>query len=145
MIHPTLRKMGLHLAPISLNSNSPIEVENSEDFEIFIQLDNARAIRLRYIFLYQKRRYSLCLEIILIQHFFKLAFVLYCRTTASISQVETKHSISIPTQFVELRPFSGYKGNSGIESLLEDVSETQIEDAISLVNGKVSCNYIVVN
>jgi len=104
MIHPTLRKMGLHLAPISLNSNSPIEVENSEDFEIFIQLDNARAIRLR--------------------------------TTASISQVETKHSISIPTQFVELRPFSGYKGNSGIESLLEDVSETQIEDAISLVNGK---------
>ena len=36
-----------------------------------------------------------------------------------------------------MRPFSGSKGNSGIESLLEDVTDRQIEEAISLVNGKV--------
>ena len=47
MIHPTLRKMGLHLGPISFDSNSPIEVEDADDFKIFIQLDNTRAIRLR--------------------------------------------------------------------------------------------------
>ena len=58
-----------------------------------------------------------------------------------MSQKEDKYSISIPNQFVELRPFSGYKGNSGIEALLEDVSDTQIEDAISLVNGKVNFDF----
>ena len=62
---------------------------------------------------------------------------LYFSTPAVISQTESKYCINIPNQFIELRPFSGAKGNSGIESLLEDVTETQIEEAISLVNGKV--------
>ena len=46
--------------------------------------------------------------------------------------------MNIPSQFIELRPFYGAKGNSGIESLLEDVTDNQIEDAINLVNGKVT-------
>ena len=54
-----------------------------------------------------------------------------------LSQSEQKFSINVPNQFIELRPFSGSKGNSGIESLLEDVTDRQIEEAISLVNGKV--------
>ena len=54
-----------------------------------------------------------------------------------LSEANHKYQIDIPNQFVELRPFYGGKGNSGIESLLEDVTDKQIEDAISLVNGKV--------
>ena len=54
-----------------------------------------------------------------------------------LSEADHKYQIDIPNQFVELRPFYGGKGNSGIESLLEDVTDKQIEDAISLVNGKV--------
>jgi hypothetical protein len=47
MIHPRLRKMGLYLPPISLDDTLPIEAENTEDFELFIQLDNTRAVRIR--------------------------------------------------------------------------------------------------
>ena len=47
MIHPRLRKMGLYLPPVTLDDTSPIEVENAEDFELFIQLDNIRAVRIR--------------------------------------------------------------------------------------------------
>ena len=60
-----------------------------------------------------------------------------CRTSVLLSQSEQKYFINVPNQFIELRPFSGSKGNSGIESLLEDVTDRQIEEAISLVNGKV--------
>ena len=55
-----------------------------------------------------------------------------------LSRTEQKYSIDVPNQFIELRPFYGSRGNSGIESLLEDVTDTQIEEAISLVNGKVN-------
>ena len=59
-----------------------------------------------------------------------------------LSEANHKYQIDIPNQFVELRPFYGGKGNSGIESLLEDVTDKQIEDAISLVNGKVIPKHI---
>ena len=59
------------------------------------------------------------------------------RSPVMLSEANQKYQIDIPNQFVELRPFYGGKGNSGIESLLEDVTDKQIEDAISLVNGKV--------
>ena len=61
----------------------------------------------------------------------------YFRSPVMLSEADHKYQIDIPNQFVELRPFYGGKGNSGIESLLEDVTDKQIEDAISLVNGKV--------
>merc|ERR1712223_1650905 len=89
---------------LSLDDNSPIEVENSESFEIFIQLSNTRAIRLR--------------------------------SPVILSEANHKYQLNVPSQFIELRPFYGAKGNSGIESLLEDVTDNQIEDAINLVNGK---------
>ena len=60
-----------------------------------------------------------------------------CRTSVLVSRTENKFSLNVPSQFIELRPFYGAKGNSGIESLLEDVTDNQIEDAINLVNGKV--------
>ena len=47
MIHPRLRKLGIYIPHVSLENNSRIEVENSESFEIFIQLSNTRAIRFR--------------------------------------------------------------------------------------------------
>ena len=47
-MHPKLRKMGLQLPQISMYDNAPIEVGKTENYEIFIQLDNIRAIRLRY-------------------------------------------------------------------------------------------------
>ena len=59
------------------------------------------------------------------------------RSPVILSEANHKYQIDVPNQFVELRPFYGGKGNSGIESLLEDVTDKQIEDAISLVNGKV--------
>ena len=61
----------------------------------------------------------------------------YLRSTVMLYETNHKYQIDIPNQFVELRPFYGGKGNSGIESLLEGVTDKQIEDAISLVNGKV--------
>lgn len=60
-----------------------------------------------------------------------------CRTSVLVSRTENKYSLNVPSQFIELRPFYGAKGNSGIESLLEDVTDNQIDDAINLVNGKV--------
>ena len=62
-----------------------------------------------------------------------------------LSETNHKYQIDIPNQFVELRPFYGGKGNSGIESLLEDVTDKQIEDAISLVNGKVIIPFLTYN
>ena len=62
----------------------------------------------------------------------------FYRTSVLVSRSENKYSLNIPSQFIELRPFYGAKGNSGIESLLEDVTDNQIEDAINLVNGKVT-------
>ena len=59
------------------------------------------------------------------------------RTSVLVSRTEKSFSLNVPSQFIELRPFYGAKGNSGIESLLEDVTDNQIEDAINLVNGKV--------
>ena len=47
MINSRLRKMGLRLPNISLDDSSPIQVDNPEDFELFIQLDNTRAVRIR--------------------------------------------------------------------------------------------------
>ena len=47
MINSRLRKLGLRLPNISLDDASPIEVENPEDTELFIQLSNTRAIRIR--------------------------------------------------------------------------------------------------
>ena len=47
MINSRLRKLGLRLPNISLDDTSPIEVENPEDTELFIQLNNTRAIRIR--------------------------------------------------------------------------------------------------
>merc|ERR1712223_34825 len=104
MIHPRIRKLGIYIPHVSLEDSSPIKAENSESFEIFIQLSNSRAIRLR--------------------------------SPVILSEANHKYQIDVPNQFVELRPFYGEKGNSGIESLLEDVTDKQIEDAISLVNGK---------
>ena len=40
-------------------------------------------------------------------------------------------------KFVEIRPFVGSEGKSGIENLLEGVNDAEIAEAISLVNGKV--------
>ena len=51
MIHPKLRKMGLYLPTMTLDDHSPIEVENTEDFEMFVQLDNNRAVRIRSVFI----------------------------------------------------------------------------------------------
>ena len=62
-----------------------------------------------------------------------------CRSSVLVSRTEKSFSLNVPSQFIELRPFYGAKGNSGIESLLEDVTDNQIEDAINLVNGKVIC------
>ena len=62
-----------------------------------------------------------------------------CRSSVLVSRTEKSFSLNVPSQFIELRPFYGAKGNSGIESLLEDVTDNQIEDAINLVNGKVMC------
>lgn len=104
MINSRLRKLGLRLPNLSLDDNSPIEVENPDDMELFVQMNNTRAIRIR--------------------------------TSVLVSRSENKYSLNIPSQFIELRPFYGAKGNSGIESLLEDVTDNQIEDAINLVNGK---------
>ena len=60
------------------------------------------------------------------------------RSNVLASKNAIGYCVNIPAQFVELRPFSGPAGNAGIESLLEDVTETEIEEAISLVNGKVN-------
>ena len=54
MIHPRLRKMGLYLPPITLDDTAPIEVDNTENFELFIQLDHTRAVRIRYIIIFKK-------------------------------------------------------------------------------------------
>merc|ERR1712223_1214425 len=89
---------------LSLDDNSPIEVENPDDTELFVQMNNTRAIRIR--------------------------------TSVLLSRSEQKYSLDVPSQFIELRPFYGSRGNSGIESLLEDLTDNQIEDAINLVNGK---------
>ena len=62
---------------------------------------------------------------------------LFYRTSVLVSRTESKYSLNVPSQFIELRPFYGAKGNCGIESLLEDVTDNQIDDAINLVNGKV--------
>ena len=48
MVHPKLPKMGLQLPQISMKDNSPNDVGKIDDYEIFVQLDNTRAIRLRY-------------------------------------------------------------------------------------------------
>merc|ERR1719189_1672298 len=103
-VHPKIRRMGLQLPQISVNDKSLNKIGRLEDFELFVQLDNVRAIRFRTSVLASKNAVGFC--------------------------------VNIPAQFIELRPFSGPKGNSGIESLLEDVTETEIEEAVSLVNGK---------
>jgi len=47
MINSRLRKLGLRLPNLSLDDNSPIEVENPDDMELFVQMNNTRAIRIR--------------------------------------------------------------------------------------------------
>ena len=106
-VDPQLRKIGIWLPRQGLPAQAmPLIVDDK--IEILIQLDVKVPRVIRYL-------------------------AMIGRVTDKLGQP----AAVILNQFVELRPFASVNGEQiGVEGLLENVEETDIESALNLVNGK---------